>query len=186
MEEKLLFKNTSRMGKEEIDIFQNFAIKKTSMWTSIAILLICVGTGVGLFFVNMYLGIAMAVAGAIGAFIMPYVISQSVKKQNQAIFQDKKYLNHFEFFEDKVVITSEAAEMDSNTYKEVAKQDISYEQIDHVIVYGLYLFVFVNKYQSLILNQKGMTEGVVGELLDYFKSKGIKVQYKREYSQRKR
>lgn len=185
MEEKLLFKNTSKLGKDEIDIFQNFAIKKTSLLTAIILFAICAGAGVGLFFVQMYLGIAFMVGGLLGAFIIPHVISSSVKKQNQAVFQNKKYLNHFEFFEDIIVITSDAAENDSNEYEEKAKENLKYTDIHHVVVYGIYIFVFINKYQSLILNQKGMTEGVAADLIDFLKAKGISVKYKKEYAMKK-
>ena len=185
MEEKLLFKNTSKLGKEELDVFQNFAVKKTSLLTSLILFAICAGAGVGLFFVQMYLGIAFMIAGLLGAFIMPYVISVSVKKQNQAVFQNKKYLNHFEFFEDVIVITSDVAENDSNEYEEKVKENLAYEDIHHVVVYGIYIFIFINKYQSLILNQKGMTEGVSADLLEFFKAKGIDVKYKKEYNMKK-
>lgn len=185
-EKKLLFKNTSRMGKEEIEVFQNFAVKKTSILASIVLFAICAGAGVGLLFVYMFLGIAFMIAGVLGAVIIPYVINQSVKKRNQDIFKDNKYLNHFEFFEDELVITSEVAENGSNEYKESAQERLTYEQLDHVIVYGLYIFVFINKYQSFILDQRGMTQGVSADLLEYLKSKGLNVTLKKEYKQKRK
>lgn len=187
MEEKLLFKNTSRLGKEEIDVFQNLAVKRTSLVTSLFILFICVGAGIGLYFVHMALGIGFIVAGVLGAIIMPYVVKETVKKQNQEIFnfKDTKYLNSFEFYEDKIVVLNEIAKADSDTYEEKGKDIIKYSDIDHAVVYGIYIFIFINKYQSVILNQKGMTEGVAADLIEYMKSKGIKVDYKKEYARKK-
>ena len=185
MEEKLLFKNTSKLGKEEIDVFQNLAVKRTSLVTSLLILFICVGAGIGLYFVHMALGIGFMVAGLLGALIMPYVIKETVKKQNQEIFKDNKLLNSFEFYEDKIVVTNEIARDGSDIYEEKGKDIIAYSDIDHAVVYGIYIFIFINKYQSVILNQKGMTEGVAADLIEYMKSKGIKVDYKKEYARKK-
>lgn len=185
MEEKLLFKNTSKMGKEEMEVFQNFAIKKTAILASLTILSLCLCAAVGFYFVSLYLSIAIAVAGIIGVFIMPVVIKKTVNNQNAHILQNKKYLNSFEFFEDKIKITNEVSDENSNVYQRKAQDTLIYSDIHHVIVYGIYFYIFLNKYQSLILDQRGMTKGVFADLMEFFKSKNIKVEYKKEFKLKK-
>lgn len=178
-ENELLFKNTSRMNEEEIFSFQSFVLKKTIILSAIAIVLVCAAIGVGLLFVNTFLGIAIMVCGVLGgAFIMPYMITDGIKKQNQQMFDNKKCLNNFEFYNDHIKITSEVTTKDSNEYVESANEVLLYLDVYQVAVYKTYIFIYINKRQSYILNQKGMTKGVVADLLDFLKSKNIKIKDK--------
>ena len=118
-----------------------------------------------------------------GAFIMPYMITDGIKKQNQQMFDNKKCLNNFEFYNDHIKITSEVTTKDSNEYVESANEVLLYLDVYQVAVYKTYIFIYINKRQSYILNQKGMTKGVVADLLDFLKSKNIKIKDKSNLSE---
>lgn len=175
-ENKILFKNTSKMDGKEIENVQALKIKKMLWGTSIALFASFTAVGIGFYFWQTFLGIAMIVLGAFGSlWLYPYLVKSNLKKENESIFAGKKYLNHFEFYEEEIVVSSDVAREGQNEYEEKAKEKFLYSDITKVVAYKEYLFLYVTKYQSLILNQKGMTTGVVADLLELFKSKNIKV-----------
>ncbi len=175
-EEKVLYRNTSRMNDEEISVFQNFALKKTTIVSSIVFSLIFVGLGVGLCFADLTIGITLIVCGILGGVVLlPYLMKESVKKQNKVILGDKKYLNTFEFYEDYIFVSSKATpNKESNDYEDIASQKLYYHEIFKVVVYKTYLFIYINKRQSFILSFRGMTKGTIGEVIEYLKGKAIK------------
>lgn len=177
MEEKnVLFKNTSKMDDKEISLFQNFALRKKTIITSVIFSLFFIGGGIGLCFLDLTMGITFIICGVVGGVILlPYLMKETVKKQNQVTLGDKKYLNTFEFFEDHILVTSEAtANKESNDYKPMATQILPYNEIFKVVSYKEFLFIYINKVQSFIVNFKGMTKGTIGEVIDLLKLKGVK------------
>lgn len=171
-----MFKNTSKMDHEEISIFQNSVTKKSIFVTSIVFALIFVGMGVGFSFLNLTLGIIVIVCGLLGGFVLlPYLMKETMKKQNKAMLGDKKYLNTFEFFSDHMVATSEASKLEEEKYEVVGTQKIYYKDIFKVVVYRERLFIFINARQSFILNFKGMTKGTAGEVVEFLKSNNVKI-----------
>lgn len=175
MENKIIFKNTSKMDSEEITLFQNAVMKKRVLVMSFIFCLIFAGAGVGLSFVDMTLGIILIVCGIIGGFVLlPYLMKESQKKQNKEILGDKTYLNTYEFYNDYFEIISQASE-NKKDYEEVGSQKIYYKDLYKVVVYKERLFIFINPRQSFIFHFKGMTQGTAGELIEFFKSKNIKI-----------
>ena len=176
MEEKALFKNSSKMNENEMFVFQSYALKKTIFLSSFFLIIFCVVLGARLCFVKLFLGIAIIIAGLIGGFVLvPYILKDSIKKQNKLIFDNKKYLNHFEFYDDFLEVTNEEAATNENIYHFVIKEKFNYSDLLKVVVYGTYIFLYINKSQSLVLNQKGMTLNTSAELVSFLKSKNIKV-----------
>ena len=177
IKDELLFKNSSKMNEDEIQVFQKFALKKTIIIASICLILGFAIIGALVCFVELFLGITIIVAGVLGgAVLMPFLMKDSVKKQNTLTLGDRKYLNHFEFYNDYIFVTSEATtSKESNDYQEVASQKVFYNDLVQVVVYKTYLFIYINKAQSFVLNQRGMTKGTAGELVDFLKDKGLKM-----------
>ena len=175
--DEVLFKNTSRLNEEELLVFQNYALKKTIITMAIAIVAVFALAGVGLCFLELYLGITVIVAGLLGGVVLfPYMMKDSMKKQNKLMLGDKKYLNTFEFYNDYIIISNETtSSLTSNDYKEEAKSRVTYESLFRVDIYKTYIFIYINKAQSFVLNQRGMTKGVVDDLIQFLKSKGLKV-----------
>ena len=175
--DEVLFKNTSRLNEEELLVFQNYALKKTIITMAIAIVAVFALAGVGLCFIELYLGITVIVAGLLGGVVLfPYMMKDSMKKQNKLMLGDKKYLNTFEFYNDYMIISNEAtSSLTSNDYKEEANSRVTYESLFRVDIYKTYIFIYINKAQSFVLNQRGMTKGVVDDLIQFLKSKGLKV-----------
>lgn len=176
-EKQIKFKNTSKMNEDEIAVFQNYALKKTIILSSALLIGFCVLIGVGICFAQLYLGVAVIIAGALGGgVLMPFLMKDSVKKQNKLIFGEKKYLNHFEFYNDYLMVTSESTtSKESNDYQKVAEEKVLYSDLFQVVVYKTYIFLYINKAQSFVLNQKGMTLGTAGELILFLKDKGLKI-----------
>ena len=170
MEEKeILFKNTSKMDENEITLFQNYALKKRVWITSIIFALSFAALGGFLCIVSLTMGIIIIACGCVGGFVLlPYLMKESIKRQNNIILGDKKYLNTFEFFEDYVNITSEAtSSKDSNDFAPVATQKLMYTDVFKCVIYKERLFIFINF--------KGMTKNTIGELIEFLKGKGIKM-----------
>ncbi len=174
--EELLFKNTSKMDEKEITIFQNFALKKVTITSSVVFALFFVALGIGLAFVNVALGVILIVCGCIGGFIfMPYLMKENVQKQNNDNLGDRKYLNTFEFYENQINVATEATtSKQSNDYKQIATQTLRYEDLYQLVIYKNHLFLYINPSQSFILNFNGMTKGTYQELIELIKSKNVK------------
>ena len=138
MEEKnAIFKNTSKMDDEEISLFQNFVLKKTTFISSLVFSIIFIGGGVGMCFVDLTIGIALAICGVIGGIILlPYLMKESLKKQNKITLGDRKYLNTFEFCQDYIFITSQATSSPTaNDYQEIASQKVFYKDLFKFVAY---------------------------------------------------
>ncbi len=177
MEEKeVKFKNTTKMDDEEISIFQSYALKKTTLISSILFSLLFVGAGIGISFIDLEMGIILIVCGLLGGFVLlPYLLKEILKKQNKTTLGDKKYLNTFEFCDEFILVESQASSSkETNDYQQVASQKIFYKDVFKVVIYKEFLFVYLNARQSLILNFKGMTLGTAGELVEFLKGKNIK------------
>lgn len=172
---ELLFKNTSKMDNDEITLFQNKVMKKTTFITSICFALIFAGMGAGLSFWNLTLGIILIVAGLIGGFVfIPYLMKETQKKQNKEMFGDKTYLNTYEFYQEYFDVTSQASE-NNKDYEVVGSQKVYYKDLYKVVVYQERLFIFVNPRQSFIFSFKGMTKGTAGEVIELLKSQNVKI-----------
>lgn len=174
--EELKFKNTSKLDLEEIAILEGFAIKKSIWLMSIIFALLFVGSGVGLLFWNTTAGIIAIICGVLGGiFLLPYLIKENVKKQNEQMLGGKKYLYTYEVYKDKMVVKTQSANTNENEYQDEIEKDIELKDLFQVVCYKQRLFVFVNAQQSFILNYKGMTHGTIGGLIEHLKSKGIKI-----------
>ena len=177
--EEVRFKNTSKIDTKEVSLFQSYAMKKTIWIMSIAFMLIFVGAGVGLFFVNSTVGIILIVCGlAGGGFFLPYLLKENQKRQNEQLLGDNKYLNTYEFYEEYLLATSSEKETAGNSYQEVATEKLNYIDVYKVVTYQDRLFIFLNKSQSLILNFNGMTVGNIEKLIEFLKEKDIQVEDK--------
>lgn len=74
------------------------------------------------------------------------------------------------------MVTSEATtSKESNDYSVNAEEKLLYSDLFQVVVYKTYIFLYINKAQSFVLNQKGMTLGTAGELILFLKDKGLKI-----------
>ena len=173
---ELLFKNTSKIDSDEISLFQKYALKKTVLLSSIIFSTFFILLGIGLCFVDITMGVISLVAGvAGGCVLLPYLMTEAVKRQNKAILGDRKYLNTFEFYQDHIFISSEAtSSLETNDYQKVASQNLYYNEIVKFVIYKERLFIFINKYQSFILNYRGMTYKTADELIEFLVQKGIK------------
>jgi len=175
-EEKIVYKNTTKMEVNEIITFQTFAMKKVNLITSILFALIFVGIGVGLSFVNVTCGIITIVCGLLGGFVLlPYLMKESIKKQTTQSFGENEYLNTFEFNEETFKIVSEEKLANQEEYKEVASQELSYEDLYQAVLFRDHLFIYISARESFIVNYKGMTQGTIGEVIDLLKSKEVKI-----------
>lgn len=176
--EELLFKNTSRINEQELTKFQLKMLKVPIILFAAAIILISIGAGVPIIiFLNEFAGGALIIFGAIGGgVLLPYLIKDSVKKQNASVLGDRKYLNTFEFYEDKMIIINSATKsLDDNDYTEIARAEVEISNIYRLLLDNIYIFIYLDKKQSLFLDQRGMTKGTAGELVEFLQNKGIKV-----------
>ena len=176
MEEKVLFKNTTKLNENDVINFQKDSIKKISFIYGLVIFLICLGAGVGLYFVNSFLGIAMIVLGAVGGFaIFPYSTKTYSTRSNAENFYGIKSTNYYEFYQDEFIVKGEIADLESQKKKDLAEEKYKYEDVVKVSVIKNYICIFISKSQSFVLDKRGMTKGVCADLISFFKEKQIKV-----------
>ena len=177
VEDVVLFQNTSKMNEDEIYVFQKYELKRSIIGAVAFVIGISLLIGIPMCFLNIYAGVAIIVAGIIaGGVLMPYLMKDSVKKQNMLLFGEQKHLNNFDFKENSVLIVSKSTkDKESNDYEEVAREELSYLEFSQVVVYKTYLFLYLDQKQSFVINQRGMTKGTAGELVEFLITKGIRV-----------
>ena len=158
-EKDLKFKNTTKLNEQAITAFQIFAMKKYTWTIASLISIVFGGLGLGLCFVNAYIGVAVLIAGILGGVIFfPYLSREQIKKQNALIFEGKKYVNVFEFFDEKLVVTNVDGEND-------IYQIYDYKGLVQVVLFAEYIAIYINKNQSYLLDKKGMNKGTIDEVL---------------------
>ena len=186
IDENILFLNKTKLKEEDITAFQTFAVKKHSLFIAIAITVVFGGLGIGLCFVNTYIGVAILLAGIIGGlFFFPYLSKNQIKTQNAAIFGGKDYANTFEFYSDHLkVINIDEAEPekeinadDAQSRKEIS-QEFSYDELYKLVTFKNYVCLYINKNQSFLLSYIGMKKGTIAELIDFLKAKNLAFQDK--------
>lgn len=166
-EKDLKFKNTTKLNEQAITAFQIFAMKKYTWTIASLISIVFGGLGLGLCFVNAYIGVAVLIAGILGGVIFfPYLSREQIKKQNALIFEGKKYINVFEFFDEKLVVTNVDGEND-------IYQIYDYKGLVQVVLFAEYIAIYINKNQSYLLDKKGMNKGTIDEVLALLKSQNI-------------
>lgn len=180
----ILYINTSKLKEDEITAFQMFAMKKYTLFIAISIAVVFGGLGLGLCFVNTYIGVAILLAGIIGGlFFFPYLSKSQLQKQNREIFDGKDYMNTFEFYDDHMKVIN----IDNNKENsEEISQEFLYSELYKLVSYKEFVFIYINKNQSFILNKTGMKKGTIAELVDFLKNKKIKYQDKTALGEMKR
>lgn len=170
-EKELLFKNTTTLNENDITNLQLFAIKKHTIIIATIITLLLCGLGIGLCFVNAYIGAAIIIAGIVGGVIFfPYISREQIKRQNAMIFTENKYVNVFDFYEDILKVTNIDDKSEENIF-----QTFEYGGIYKVIDYKEFVVLYVNKKQSFILLKTCMNKGTIDGLLNFLKNKKIKI-----------
>ena len=174
--EEAIYRNTSKMDAQEIALFQAFAMKRVNIWASILFAVIFVGIGIGVSFIELTFGIITIACGILGGFVLlPYLMKASVQKQNERNTDERKYLNTFDFFEEYVIVSTQSAMPNSNDYQEIASQKLFYTDIPQALLYKDHIFLYLSSNQAFIINYKGMTKGTISEVIEFLKSKNIKI-----------
>lgn len=175
MEEKILFSNTSKLDQGVVEKFNKTISKKIIGYGILLVTLFCGVVGGLLCILNLFLGIAVIGAGVVvGIPLVTFLIKDSMKKNAQNLMNGKKYLVHFDFYENEILIKAEEAEEKDKHYTFSGEDRIDYAQILKVIVSDTDVYI-QRAEQANVLDQRGMTKGTAGELIDFLKTKGIKV-----------
>lgn len=183
IDEDILYMNTTKLKEEDITAFQTFAMKKYSLFIAIAITVVFGGLGIGLCFVNTYVGVAILLAGIIGGlFFFPYLSKNQIKTQNATIFDGKDYSNTFEFYSDHLKVTN----IDGAQPEKKISQEFSYNELYKLVTFKNYVCLYINKNQSFLLSYTGMKKGTIAELIDFLKAKNIKSQDKTSLGEMKK
>lgn len=175
MEEKVLFSNVSKLDENAVEKFNKVISKKIIGY---AILIVVAFSGLigGLLCIaNLFLGIAtIGVGVVVGIPLITYLIKDTMKKDAHKLLGGNKYLVHFDFYENEVLLKAEACTEGSKEYTPSGEDRMEYGEILKVIVSDTDIYI-QRTGQANILDQRGMTKGTAGELIEFFKSKGIKV-----------
>lgn len=174
--QEIKFKNTSRIDENTVLEMQKKITKKMSMMVAFLWSVLFVILGVALLFVNTFLGVSVITCGTVGSFtLVPFIVKDSTKKQTQKLFQGKKFLVTFEFYDDSLNVLSESSESGENNFIPENSIKVSYDEIKKCTQNDLYIYLFLNKSQSLILDKKGMLKGTADEIVSFLNEKGVKI-----------
>ncbi len=166
---ELLYKNTTKLSEQAITSFQIFAMKKITWLIATLITVVFGGLGIGLCFVNTYIGVAVLIAGILGGVIFfPYLVRSQIKKQNELIFQGGINVNEFEFYENQLIVTN----IDKNSESDIF-QSYLYKDLNKIIEFADYVAIYINKNQSYLLDKRGMNKGTISEVLSLLKQNNI-------------
>lgn len=174
MEEKLLFSNTSKLDQSVVEKFNKTISKKIIGYAILLVTLFCGVVGGLLCLLNLFLGIAVIGVGVVvGIPLVTFLIKDAMKKDSQKLMNGKKYLVHFEFYENELILKAEEANENEKEYTFSGEDRIDYTQILKIIVADTDVYI-QRAGQANVLDQRGMTKGTAGELIEFLKSKGIK------------
>lgn len=172
--EEFLYKNTTAINESDITNYQLFALKRRNILVSFMITVIICGIGIGLCFVEAYVGTAIIIAGIVGGVILfPYLSKEQIRRQNSVLFDGGKHVNIFEFYKEEIKVIN----VDENRGEDLY-QTFSYNQIYKIDDFVEFLFIYVSKNQSFLMLKTGMNKGTISDLLEFLKSKDIKIEDK--------
>lgn len=173
--QEILFSNTSLLNKEAVDRFNKVTSKRIIGYGSLFVGCFSGIVGGLLCLVNLFLGISIIGVGfVIGIPLIAYLIKDAMKKDAQKLLDGKKYLVHFDFYEEGVKIRAEESLEEENKFKFSGEEEFSYEEIAKIVVSGTEIYI-QRISQANILDQRGMTKSTAGELIQFLEKKGIKV-----------
>lgn len=181
-EKDIILKNTTSLNESDITSFQLFAQKKHTFIVATIITLVLVGLGVGLCFVNAYVGGAIIIAGIVGGIIFfPYLSKEQIKRQNAVLFNGGKYVNVFEFYDDHLKVTNVDEDRDEDYF-----QTFEYSTLYQFVEYQEFLFIYTSKNQCFLVLKTGMNKGTIAELIEFLKNKNIKYVDKKSLGEMKK
>ena len=168
-----LFENTTFLNRDDLYKYQKSEVKKFILLASGLLLLVTIGISVPLaLFVEIYLGAIMLIIGAVcSVVLLPYIINDSIKKQNAQLFSQTDIAIEFAFFQDEFSVQAKQ----NGESEKSASESYNYSQIAKVSLYNVYMFIYTSPRTSLVLDRRNMTKGTSGEVVDLFKSHGVKV-----------
>ena len=175
-ENKVLFSNTSKLDKDSVARFNKVIGKKITGYAVVLIVAFCAVVGAMLMLVNLFLGITVVGVGVIvGAPLGAYLIKDNMKKESEKFLAGKKYLVHFEFCEENIRIKAEASNENESKYSFSGEEILDYSMITKIVVSDTDLYL-QRQGRANIIDQKGMTVGTAGELIEFLRAKGIKIE----------
>lgn len=176
MENNPLFTNKSLLNKEVVEKFNKFMGKKLAVSACFIVIGFSVVVGGLLCLANLFLGISvMGIGLIIGCPLTTFLIKDAMKKDTQRLLGGKKFLLNFEFFENEILIKAESSFEGENKFSFEGEEKIGYEDIVKVIVADTDIYI-QRAGQANIVDQRGMTYGTAGELIEFLRDKNIKIE----------
>lgn len=176
MENNPLFTNKSLLNKEVVEKFNKFMGKKLSVSACLIVIGFSVVVGGLLCLANLFLGISVVGIGLIiGCPLTTLLIKDTMKKDTQRLLGGKKFLLNFEFFENEILIKAESSPEAENKFSFEGEEKIGYEEITKAVVVDTDIYVY-RVGQANIVDQRGMTHGTAGELIEFLSNKKIKIE----------
>ncbi len=171
-----LFSNKSILDKSAVEKFNKLIGKKLTAYGIVLVMAFCGVVGGLLCLVNLFLGIAVIGVGAlIGCPLTAYLIKDAMKKDAEKLLGGKKYLVNFDFYDDKVAIKAEEADEGASKYTYSGEEEFPYQDILKIIVNDVEIYI-QRAGQANILDQRGMSQGTAGELIEFLRGKGVKIE----------
>lgn len=173
MEER--FTNKTDINNEELYKFQLLELKKFIYLSSSLLGIVSIIVGLlFLFFVKLYLGVIVIILGMVCAvFLLPFIIKDGIKKQNERLFTQNKIINEYEFYEDFFSVKAKLQREDGIEEEKTEKYE--YKNLFKISDYSIFIFIYINSRQSFILDKRKMIKGTSGELIEFLQSKNIKI-----------
>ena len=179
MENSVLYKNVSGVGSKE-----SKALMKIAIWNPMLISAVAFPLSIALLGVvwllegDLTFAIIMFVLAVALAIFCPLLFILVFNHNSKKLIGGRRLLNTFEFYEDHLAVKTEnIIETESIV---TGTSNIIYQNLFKVVVNKEYIFIFINKQQSFILDQKGMVEGDVNGLLEFLKGKVARFKDKRK------
>ena len=106
-------------------------------------------------------------------FLLPFIIKDGIKKQNERLFTQNKIINEYEFYEDFFSVQAKLQREDGIEEEKTEKYE--YKNLFKISDYSIFIFIYINSRQSFILDKRKMIKGTSGELIEFLQSKNIKI-----------
>lgn len=179
MEDEVLFKNVSAIRKKEINALFKLTAIKPLLLGGVCCPLILIALGV-VWFLTGFEDTAIWLFCFGGAFLIVYPLffCLGIRKMNSKLIDGKRLVNTFEFKQDGLVVTSENLAGTERVL--VGTSNIPYGELFKVVCTNDYMFLFVDRQQSFILDYEGMLQGDAEQFIQFMKSKAGQLKDKRK------
>lgn len=165
------YTNVSGLGEKEIKALTKETLLQPILFGCLYVPLLMFALGGCCFTFDWEFAIIFFVFGGLMAIVYPIILMANLKKSHKKMLEAGKILNRFSFTEESLQVESQRKTPGSEEYLTIGTSTHFYSELYRVLVTQDYIYLFINKQQSYVLDRVGMIDGTSAELIEFLQAK---------------